>query len=566
MHNAYGARDLLAEHTGLSEKFLSGTNIIWQHGWIPRQLNSDIDLIVSESGETSRLTNFLYFVSREDQAKVLREAGLKGAHAIGLPYAYALKKNHGESSRRARSLLIMPGNDMHVEPDGTEIDIDEQYITYLKKQLRFSSNHLVVFRGSDFAKGRQNLWEREGFTVAKGASEESADSLARMVKLFTSFDYVTTNGFSSAIVYAGAAGCRVSIAGPIPTIPERLFYDGSLVRSRPDLGQAYLDFFAPRTLRLIGEEASIVTDPFDAPQCRDWSHEQIGMDVTLDGERLRELIHGEIKRLRTPRAPQLLQIVSEFPLKLRAKQAKIRAERFAVQPSGTSPRDVPDATHKPPLMRGRVRGSARRLWYRPLSDDIDAMQSRLHLFPEILRGDFRRFLFLGCGPGFSIEKIRHSWPSSTFAGVDLWEENIRLADLNFADVDNVSFLHSAIWSGTTSLSIIQPKPPSTRARLAPVDFGKPNMTTHTISSALEEFRWRKADVIVMNIGGAEYQVLESASSSIASFCDILVVSFHHKIARQAEYGRVLELLVHHSTHTLDDRSGFEVFDYRTHRN
>ena len=565
MHNAYGARDLLAEHTGLSQRFLSGTNLIWQHGWIPKQLNSDIDLIVSESGETSHLTDFLYFVSREDQAKVLGDAGLTGAHAIGLPYAYALKKNQEKFVRQSQSLLVMPGSDVHVEPDGTEINFDEQYIAYLRKQLRFSSNHLVVFRGSDFAKGRQKLWEREGFTVARGASEESADSLTWMVKLFSSFDYVTTNGFSSALVYAGAAGCRVSIAGPIPTVPERVLYDGSLVRSRPELGPVYADFFAPQTLRNIGEEASVVTEPFDARQCVEWSYQEIGMNLTLDGENLKKLVQSETRRLRRPRIPQLFQVVGELPLKLKAKRTKIKAERFSDTNPDKNTEMPKGSTFAPPLVHGSVRGSKRQLWFRPLSEDIRDMQSRFHQVPTIPPGDFTRFLFLGCGPGFSIEKIRSARPLSTFAGVDMWEENITLANLNFTDIDNVFFLDSAVWSEATRLSAIHPTPPGTRAKLAPVNFGQPNMATLTVQEVLEQFNWKKVDVIVMNIGGAEYRVLESASSFISSLCDILAVSFHHKVARRAEYKRIVEQLNQHSTHRPDSRNDVDVFDFRTHR-
>lgn len=278
---AYGAWAELEKHGGFRlRRELTPRGLHWQHGWLPAYHNTDPDLIIGEDGRARVQKSDAFLVARLDQEKSLKGFGFPAVKAIGLPFNYALLNVQAETTRRRDSLLIMPGGHTTDEVEFANFKSDSNYINFLKTLIKDYKYVSVVLHARDIRLGRQMAWEAAGLEVVLGAGYGDVASLNRIARLFKSAECVSTNGLGSHIVYAAAAGCRVSLAGPPPEptrAPEQTFF-----RNRPDL----VSTIYQRNL-LCSEELGkqgICCSPSDASTHIDWANQQIGSGNILRPE------------------------------------------------------------------------------------------------------------------------------------------------------------------------------------------------------------------------------------------------------------------------------------------
>lgn len=285
---AYGAWHELEKYGHFRLNQLSTPRgLHWQHGWLPVCYNQDPDLIVGEDGRAHFQTSDAFFVAKVDQEISLKALGFPAVRAIGLPFAYALLNQQSDTSRNGNSLLIMPGGHSTDEEGERRWDSDSEYIAYSRRIVGSYKSAYVVLHSNDILLERQNAWRAAGFKVLRGAGFGDISSLSRLAEMFRSFESVTTNAPGSHIVYAAAAGCRVSISGPTPP-PQDL--SGLLYHNRPDLVPVVheLDPLVIRNLKTEG----LYSNPEDAVTHLNWGATEIGLTNTLRPDEVATVVRG----------------------------------------------------------------------------------------------------------------------------------------------------------------------------------------------------------------------------------------------------------------------------------
>jgi hypothetical protein len=131
-------------------------------------------------------------------------------------------------------------------------------------------------------------FEKIGVEIIVSVERSQPLALERMMSLLSRFDYVTTNGFGSAIVYASLAGCRVSVSGPYAEIPVEMLKKTHAVVHEPGLLQAQIDICSEATFRRYYPEL------FCAPQSSDrriaWAKQELGFSCRRSPEWMRSAL------------------------------------------------------------------------------------------------------------------------------------------------------------------------------------------------------------------------------------------------------------------------------------
>jgi hypothetical protein len=264
----YGAQMVAAKYCGLSAPPWKAEGE-WQHGWIVKERNTHPESVVGYDGKSlGRREKEKFFVAREDQALYLKSCGYKHVAAIGLPVIY-LADNHLD--RMAGSLLVMP---VHSLPGTTEQWNDDTYVEYIKSISHHFSKIVVCIHSACLAKGNWSAFTKTGFEVASGAEVKDANSLQRMVDLFSQFEYVTTNEFGSQVAYASYFGCKVSVFGPRAAFRKEDWENLSFYKNAPEL----LNIMAGGKLNDYMFEAykQFVVNPWQASAHQEWAAWELG--------------------------------------------------------------------------------------------------------------------------------------------------------------------------------------------------------------------------------------------------------------------------------------------------
>ncbi len=254
----------------------------WQHAWISNFSNVDPDCIIGQDGRSANYKGNVFFVARKDQEIFLRNSGFFTSLAIGLPYAYALANQPRPQLRIQGTLLVMPGGvGGHATPEESEKAFmqDADYIDFISELRHEFKRIQIVLYGRDIELGRGFSWEKAGFSILRGADHNDSLSLRRLVSLFSTSEFLTTNGLGSHVAYAAATGCRVSLAGPRPRIDHDRLATLTLYRNRPELlGQEIeINQILERDLEARGFRVL----PVEAQSHLSWGKREIGYENLL---------------------------------------------------------------------------------------------------------------------------------------------------------------------------------------------------------------------------------------------------------------------------------------------
>lgn len=191
---AYGADVVTAQYCGINGRRprISG---IWQHGWLPSYLSLGPVAITGQVNDPD--PNERYYVARKDQQRFLEERGFRDVFAIGLPIVYL---RPSVVKRQPGSLLVMPPHSMGSSFD----DWDEEGYASAIDSIKHHFRHVVVcIHPSCRLRG---YWVEEfrkrGYELTTGFGGPSGVPLEGIRDLMSRFEFMTTNGFGSHIMYA----------------------------------------------------------------------------------------------------------------------------------------------------------------------------------------------------------------------------------------------------------------------------------------------------------------------------------------------------------------------------
>ncbi len=125
-----------------------------------------------------------------------------------------------------------------------------------------------------------------GVEVIKGADCFDSNCLSRIKTLFSTFEYVTTNGWGSHVAYALACGAKVSIFGTIPEITvDMMIKTDTCWQRNPEAAKVLLDQSTKKQEREFLKD--FYREPIDGLANQDLGKYLIGEDNKLNSREMR---------------------------------------------------------------------------------------------------------------------------------------------------------------------------------------------------------------------------------------------------------------------------------------
>jgi hypothetical protein len=284
----YGAYKVFSDYIGLSKipKFFYGRFL---HSWFPKELNVYPELII---GSFSR-KNIRQYVDRKDQQDFLKKKGFKNIHSIGNPIIYTKKL---EKVRVKNSLLIMPYHFHYLK--NTSLDkTDNDYAIFLRKFIRKFDLVCLCLHSENY-KNKKNYSKLRNLipNIIQGANMYDINSYYRMARLFSLFEYVTSNEFGSHVAYASFFGCKVSVVGPNNKLSKKelLRHPGyNIKKNQPEItiNSKIIDYWYSiyKKEMMFKWYCMFKCNPNDAKQNIKWGAEQLGYENKKTPNDLKEL-------------------------------------------------------------------------------------------------------------------------------------------------------------------------------------------------------------------------------------------------------------------------------------
>lgn len=207
---------------------------IWQHGAIDRRRNFHPAAVIGGARDYEEVKSTeKFWVARRDQELFLRSRGYAHVKAIGLPVVYLTRNME---RRRRNSLLLMP---VHTLPATVCDTASGEFAEYLEIVLRFRDRFDLIAMCLHKSCLDKGLWIEEcrqaRIPVVRGADPNDYNALYRMQALFEQFEFVTSNGFGSHLIYAAYFGAKPSIYGPEARVERRHYSNELLYRECPEI-------------------------------------------------------------------------------------------------------------------------------------------------------------------------------------------------------------------------------------------------------------------------------------------------------------------------------------------
>jgi hypothetical protein len=263
--NHYGSDYVAAAYCGLKIPPRPARGL-WMHGWVPKPL---VGIPEDLFGTTIPDNKTALFVANYWERDFLLSSGYPNAHAIGLPACYV--QSQGGQMRR-QSLLVMPAHS--IEGMNTGHLPTKEYASYIKSiSDRFSTVQICLYH-FDY---KQHIWRAEfeklGLTCIMGADHMLPQALSDQHRMFSQFEFMTTNSEGSHVAYAAAAGLKVSIAGPMVCWRAENLEHLPFYRQYPKALLTWRDNDEAAVRRRLGR---FFTEPHLANESISWGEEQIG--------------------------------------------------------------------------------------------------------------------------------------------------------------------------------------------------------------------------------------------------------------------------------------------------
>lgn len=525
----YGATAAAADYCGLARapEHLRGE---WQHGWNPsyRQPLPAV-LILGTNASPERQ----YWVARKDEEECLRAQGFAHVRAIGLPVVYLPPRT---VRRRPGSLLVMPAHSVDYTRHQWRFDEYAEAIHGIRGEF---SEVVVCVHPSCWKHGYWvDSFRRRGFRVISGARADDRRAYERMRYLMSRFEHVTTNGFGSHLAYAAYWGAKPSVFGPYAEYRAEDYRNDPIFRLNPELLEV--------SLRTVSEEyvrrntPQLFCHPAEARADVAWGRFEVGEQHKVSPWQLRRLFGwsawGRLKHEARPR---------------RLKHwARVLVE---------------------PAYRGRHREEQRLLALPPgqaaraelLGQEFELLDGREFLAARarvVERGTYRflaaretpRILDCGANVGVAVAYFKHLYPKGEILAFEPVPQVCDVLRRNAsARGEGVRVLPQAVWHREGTLHFATEG--GARWRLTETPW-REERVVEAPACRLRDFLTEKVDLLRLNIGGAELEVLRDCEDLLANVEHLAVD--HHSFAHRPQ--RLDELLA------LLTRAGFRLHLHTAH--
>ena len=272
----YGASRLVAEKLGLSDVPFSFAG--WRHGWMHVPLKYVQQLTVWGKKDSHFLT------AQEDHAYFLKQHGIS-ATAVGMPFIYAEAIDN--SLRIPNTLLVMP---QHTLPYVPSVGDEEKYIQDIEKIRRDFDAVIFCIHHSCYEHG---IWpallKKHNFPMIVGASASQTNAINRLQKIFSIFEFVTTNTIGSHLPYAAYCGTKVSIYGKYSDFSKYNFSQDPFAIANPEL----IDFDIKHSTETYVKNLipfMFCEHPKYAKESVSWAQSELGLNNKKSAQELAELL------------------------------------------------------------------------------------------------------------------------------------------------------------------------------------------------------------------------------------------------------------------------------------
>ncbi len=218
----YGASLNIARQLGLPRAPFSKSG--WRHGWMHYPAKFVSQLTVWGKQESQ------YLLTKKEDADFLKSHNIQ-AKAVGMPFIYADAID--ESLRKPNTLLVMPP---HTLPYIPAIGNEEDYLLEIERIRHDFDSVVFCIHHSCFERGIwPDLLKKYGYPMIIGASAHQSNALVRLQKLFSSFEYVTSNILGSHIPYAAFCKAKVSFFGTFCDLTQLNYDKDPQAQANPEL-------------------------------------------------------------------------------------------------------------------------------------------------------------------------------------------------------------------------------------------------------------------------------------------------------------------------------------------
>jgi hypothetical protein len=275
--NQYGATSIAARYCGFSKPPYE-IDGLWMHGWVWDGILEPEQLF----GTYIKNKKTRVFVARKWQENLLVGCGYKNTFSIGLPNVYL---NDRRVKKIENSLLVMPGHTIAgMVHNWKEENKYVEFINSLKKDFQ---TIVVSLNAYDYEMGHwKNTFENVGIKVVSGPFA-GLDLLQEQQDRMQTFTHMTTNQVGSHIVYAGALGLKISIAGPYIENSKEVLGGTEFYKNYPHV----LDNVILRTSEAYWRTKApwFFTLPQEASRCTEWAEQEIGYSYKKNPNELKNL-------------------------------------------------------------------------------------------------------------------------------------------------------------------------------------------------------------------------------------------------------------------------------------
>lgn len=541
----YGAICLAADYCGLEPSTPTKKKLIWKHGWHPDYLTTvDPICTATESVDDPQSTRIL--VARQIEANYLISNGFPLARAVGLPICYSTEPEKS-LERRSNTLLVVPVHSLDMTSHRWKFD---EYVEHIASVRNRFDEVIACVHPSCIRNGYWiNEFKSKGIECISGADTNDINALNRMRWLFSQFEFVTTNGITSAIAYASAFGAKVSIYGPHCRVTVEDVEDVPFYHQNPGLAEKVMPYFSEEMVRL--HLSDFYTHPKNAITRVAWGKTQIGMNHIVSPSELKSLIFDAVsENTRKPKTrlitrqrvkrllPPLISDLARSTLKAVRGPVTSSADgqnrdRFELQRLQSCPRDESGVAD---LSTGRFyfRDAMTFCWeYNSIFLD------RCYDFPCIYESP----LVIDCGANIGIASRYwlSVYPKARVISIEPDELNFKHLERNLAQFSHQSrCINAAIWkeSGKVSFSPIGSETGFV-SQLNSSNREVPASVVHAIK--LSELLTERVEFLKIDIEGAECDVITEADSALQNV-KRLWIEYHSLLSGGQRLGQLLEVL------------------------